>query len=511
MNNPLFNNTVAVVEAGTKEYPTKPPFGPPEPFPELSQLPFSVGLDPENHVYKAVREALILLGLDKENIGTEQWNPLGELVSSGDKVVIKPNFALDYHRGGETVLSMIVHASVLRPILDYIQIALKGVGEVMVADAPVTDAKFENLVKVNGIRETLDILNRYYPLRVRLADLRRMIVKGYEQNNLFLKRIYQDYGMKHSRIVNLGKASAFYNLAEKEKLYYGADFDRRVPRKHHHGDIQEYSIATDILEADVVISVPKMKTHKTAGVTLNIKNMIGINTDKNFLPHYRIGEPSEGGDEFPDSGNRWIGLKSKMARGFLDIALGYGGFIFARPVNILLSAYRRMVLKQRAKEPTVETADLIYRKLLQRPIRCGHWWGNDTLWRVGADLNKILIYADKSGVLQKKPQRKYFSIMDGIIGGEGKGPMVPIPRRAGLILAGFNPIALDRTAVALMGFDYRKVPIIQKVMDSGPPPLCHNGEPMIKSNVDKWKTLPGYDNSLKFKPAPNWKGYIENF
>ena len=505
----LFDNTVAVVDSGRGEYPERAPFDPPESFPELGQLPFPVGLDRGNHVYRAVREALRLLGLDKENVGTDHWNPLGELVSPGNKVVIKPNFALDYHRAGETVFSILVHASVLRPIIDYVQIALKGEGEVIIADAPVTDTDFDNLIKVNGIKETLNILNRYYPVKVGLVDLRRMIVKGYEQNNLFLKRIFQDYGMTHSRVVNLGKASAFYGIGKKEKLYYGADFDRRVPRKHHHGDVQEYSIATDILEADVVISVPKLKTHKTAGVTLNVKNMIGINTDKNFLPHYRIGEPCAGGDEFPDSGSSWIRFKSRMARFFLDNALGRWGFFFTRPVNKCLTCYRKIMLKNHADDPAIETADLFYQKILQRPIRCGHWWGNDTLWRVGADLNRIVIYADKNGILHEQPQRKYLSIVDGIIGGEGKGPMVPKPRRVGLILAGFNPLQVDRTASALMGFDYNKIPIIQKVMVSELPPLCGKGVLEIQSNVDKWKTITDYANSLKFKPAPGWKGNIE--
>ena len=510
MKDRLFDNTVAVVDSGRGEYPEKAPFDPPESFPELVQLPFPVGLDRGNHVYRAVREALRLLGLDSERFGTPEWNPLGELIRPGNKVVVKPNFVIHYHRGGETVFSIIVHASVLRPILDYAQIALKGKGELMIADAPVTDTDFDDLITVNGIRETLEILNRHYPLKVKLVDLRRMIVKGYEQNNLFLKRIYQDYGVNHSRIVNLSKASALHELGEKEKLYYGADFDRRVPRKHHHGDMQEYSIATDILDADVVISVPKLKTHKTAGVTLNVKNMIGINTDKNFLPHYRIGEPSEGGDEFPDSGSGWIRFKSRIARVFLDNALGRWGFFFTRPVNKCLTCYRKITLKCRADDPAIETADLFYNKILQRPIRCGHWWGNDTLWRVGADLNRILLYADKQGTIRNSPQRNYFALIDGIIGGEGKGPMVPRPRREGIIVAGFNPLSVDRVALALMGFAEKKVPIVSRVTGSEGLPLAPSGQVVVKSESSRWKMPLGRDKSLEFDPAPNWKGRIES-
>ena len=53
--------------------------------------------------------------------------------------------------------------------------------------------------------------------------------------------------------------------------------------------------------AEVLISLPKLKTHKKVGVTLSLKNLVGINGDKNYLPHFCIGTPDEGGDEFPDS------------------------------------------------------------------------------------------------------------------------------------------------------------------------------------------------------------------
>ena len=53
--------------------------------------------------------------------------------------------------------------------------------------------------------------------------------------------------------------------------------------------------------ADVVISLPKMKTHKKTGVTLSIKNFVGITADKNYLPHHTWGSPKHGGDDYPDT------------------------------------------------------------------------------------------------------------------------------------------------------------------------------------------------------------------
>ncbi|HOO76644.1 MAG TPA: DUF362 domain-containing protein [bacterium] len=488
-----------------KDYPGTPPFDPPEVFPELERLPFRVGTDPGNRVYSGVRETLKLLGLDRERFGTREWNPLGELIRPGNKVVIKPNFALHYHRGGETPLSIVVHASVLRPLIDYAQLALQGSGELLVADAPVTDADWEKLIEVNRVRPMLEILNRSYPLRIGLRDLRRVVVSGYDQNNLFLDRRVQGYGARHTTIVNLGKHSAFYGLPPKiEKLYYGADFDRRIPQAHHRGEIQEYSVAADILEADVVICVPKLKTHKTAGVTLSVKNIVGINTDKNFLPHYRIGEPRDGGDEYPDTGGQWLRWKGKLVRTAIDIGLGRLGSVVARPLNRLLNFYRRFSLGERAADPTIETADLVYKRLLGRRVRCGHWYGNDTLWRLGVDLNRVLLYADRDGVIHETPRRSYLSLMDGIIAGEGKGPMVPDPRHVGVLIAGFNPLAVDRVAVGLMGFDEARLPIVAKVASA--PGLSLGG-----SRPPEVCLVPGTDlpHLAPFEPAPNWKGHIE--
>ncbi|TDJ15271.1 MAG: hypothetical protein E2O66_01610, partial [Deltaproteobacteria bacterium] len=69
------------------------PFGPGIDHPELA----AAGLGPApnespNHVYTAVRSALYGLGLDAENYGRPEWNPLGELVSAGSTIVLKPNW-----------------------------------------------------------------------------------------------------------------------------------------------------------------------------------------------------------------------------------------------------------------------------------------------------------------------------------------------------------------------------------------------------------------------------------
>ena len=66
------------------------------------------------------------------------------------------------------------------------------------------------------------------------------------------------------------------------------------PRTTGNGT-HEYLISRSAMDADVFINLPKLKTHKKVGVTLSLKNLVGINGDKNYLPHFCIGTPAEGG------------------------------------------------------------------------------------------------------------------------------------------------------------------------------------------------------------------------
>ena len=54
-----------------------------------------------------------------------------------------------------------------------------------------------------------------------------------------------------------------------------------------------------MLAADLIVNLPKMKTHQKAGVTGALKNLVGCNGEKAFLVHYLKGRPCDGGDEFP--------------------------------------------------------------------------------------------------------------------------------------------------------------------------------------------------------------------
>src|SRR5579862_8633020 len=129
------------VAVGTTEpvYCSDPPFHPEARFPEL---PFQDICSSGNKPYTLVRQLLLTLGFDEHNFGSPDWNPLGSLMRPGNTVVIKPNFVLSFNAGGDDLFAMITHPSILRAIIDYAYIAVKGAGRIIVADAPQMDCNW---------------------------------------------------------------------------------------------------------------------------------------------------------------------------------------------------------------------------------------------------------------------------------------------------------------------------------------------------------------------------------
>ena len=108
-------------------YPKACPFHPDRAFPELGGL-YECSLDAGNKVYGAVRDLLISLDMDRENIGKETWNPFSDIIRKGDRVVIKPNLVLHHSGRKKDISAVVTHASLIRPLIDYALLALKRVG-----------------------------------------------------------------------------------------------------------------------------------------------------------------------------------------------------------------------------------------------------------------------------------------------------------------------------------------------------------------------------------------------
>ena len=80
----------------SSDYPRT--FYPPSLYPEFVEVRIHSRFDKENHIFKAVRASFLQLGLDQENFGTKNWNPLSEIIKRGDLVLLKPNLVKHQHK-----------------------------------------------------------------------------------------------------------------------------------------------------------------------------------------------------------------------------------------------------------------------------------------------------------------------------------------------------------------------------------------------------------------------------
>lgn len=482
--------TVTVVRASTAEYPIGPPFDPSEAYPEYSGL---VASSP-NAVYAAVRDAFRRAGLDAARFGTASWNPLGELIHPGESVCLKPNLIREYHpRDPNGWRYVMTHGSVIRAVADYIALALDGRGAIWLADAPQTDSSFAKIVAVLGL-DRLVALYRARGLPFELVDLRRE--EWVTRDAVVVAR---------NPVAGDPRGAVAYNLADRSEFvghtgsgrYYGADYDSRIVNRHHAGGQHEYLVAGSVAKADVVFSLPKLKTHKKAGITVSLKNLVGINADKNWLPHHTEGAPSAGGDEHPrpDAKHR---MERRLVPLFRYLALKIPGF---GPLTLRLA--RRV-----GAQVFGDTEEV---------VRSGNWHGNDTVWRMCLDLNKIVFYGDDMGGFRAPgaaQRKRHFVLVDGIIAGEGRGPMNPDPVASGIVVFGTHPASVDAACAWLMGFDPDRIPIVRQAFQCRHLPLAEWNwrDVELISDEPAWNgPLPSVADSstFHFRPHFGWVGRVE--
>ncbi len=500
------------------QYPKDPVCSPSEPYPEYPWPVNTISSHP-NSVYAAIRKMFIDMGLDAEHVGTLDWNPLGKYISPGQTVVIKPNFVM--HKNGSSqpddMESLVTHPSIIRCILDYCIIALQGKGALIVGDSPVKDCNFKLLMENGGYQAVKDFFDcQDCSVHPKFVDFRGPEEEGgqYEQSG-------------HGVLVNLGRESYFYNCNHNWRKYRIPNYDYRKVRRHHCGERQEYLINSNILNADVIISLPKPKTHRKNGYTGALKNFVGINYSKEYLPHHTKGAFDNGGDEYKVK--TYEKALSSSLRAGIDILrtkadAHHRKASFCSPrsicqkyhsrienhchsmINDLWSRYDRVLQKEKIRMDAINAPKDL------RMIE-GSWHGNDTIWRTVLDLNIIAEFADRCGTLQSTPQRKLLFLGDLIVAGDNEGPLAPSPKATHSLLFSEKASTFDCILVKFMGFDWEKFVGLKRAVSSSYLGDVPYSEIEISSNQ---KFFQGPLNTIDFRShidpftaADGWKGYVE--
>jgi uncharacterized protein (DUF362 family) len=376
----------------------------------------------------------------------------------------------------------------IKAVADLVLEALEGRGKVVIADVPLQSARFEEVIRLTELAEVMAEY-RAVGAPVELLDLRKEYLEvGADGIHRGLRPLPGD--PLGYAVVNLGASSELEPLGRHRAQFAVGDYDRETTAKYHmSSNRNEYLIPRTVLTADVLINLPKFKTHKKAGITCALKNLVGTCGHKSYLPHFREGLPKDGGDEFAIDHPIKELQRNTIER--------------LKTTNVTLYKAVRAVGRLVLRLATTGVPDDL------RRVMSGSWHGNDTLWRTILDLNKIAKYCDTDGQMQSVAQRRYLCFVDGVYGGESDGPILPDTRHDGVLLAGLNPVLVDLVVCLLMGLDPGGVKQVRGGFDASGYALASAPYAHYRDNLREYIRAASWPlPDLRYRLAEGWEGYI---
>lgn len=427
-------------------------------------------------VSELLREAFQASGLGIMDPRT----PLADLIRPGMTVLVKPNWVLHENYSGAGMDCLVTHPVFLLALLAEIFRARPA--RVVIGDAPIQGCDFSALVP-NSWRKTVEDLAT---CPVEILDFRRTRIrkKGMREGQDRDLRPEQQYVQ-----FDLQGDSLLEPVSSPENRFRITMYDPDQLAGRHQPGRHQYLLCREPFEADIIFNVPKMKTHKKAGITAALKNLVGLNGNKEYLPHHRVGGFADGGDCYPG----FAPLK-RVAEYCLDEANR----------NIGKESYSKWIQRS-------EKFLGLQRKFGDGEIE-GGWYGNDTVWRMTLDLNRIVLYGRADGTMSDMPMRKIYSITDGIIAGEGEGPLAPTPVCCGIVTFASSSVFADLAHSVLMGFNPKKIPLVREAFGGYRYPLTTLSpgrcEIRYKSRTFSLQAAAKHFGRA-FAPPRGWKDHVE--
>jgi uncharacterized protein (DUF362 family) len=206
-------------------------------------------------------------------------------------------------------------------------------------------------------------------------------------------RIAEGPGHRRNTLDLADAAGYFHTIPNFEDAFTDLNLDEvsHVPVARPSSRLTHLYLPQTVLACDLLVSLPKMKTHHWAGATLGMKNLFGL------VP----------------------------------------GGVYGWPKNVL------------------------------------HWAGIDESI---ADLHNLF--------------PRHFTLVDGIVGMEGNGPIQGKPKTAGVLVAGRDMPAVDATCCRIMGINPDKIRYLQI---SGVPEIIHQRGERVESVRTNFELLPLYE------------------
>lgn len=388
----------------------------------------------------------------------------------GKKILLKPNFVMQCKKTSDEIC-LFTNPNVIFATL---KVLLEcNPSQITVGDAPIQDCHWEEMLDANFYRK-IEELSLEYNVPIKVVDFRKVIYDLGKNQFEASKRSDKDY-----LIFDVGERSYLEPISNDSKKFRVTNYNPDRMFLSHKKGMHKYCIAKEVFEADIVITMPKPKTHRMACITNSLKILVGINGDKDYLPHHRLGSKDQGGDCYKDF-NIMLSIEERL----LDFMNRHKGSWYYRLVFML--AVLCWKLSGVPKNVTVN----------------GSWHGNDTVWRMIMDLNLIAQYGKLDGSLSSTPQRTLYTLCEGIIGGQGNGPLDPDPLPLGVLAFSNDPYLMDEVMAELFSMNVKKIPLLLEASilnESKDTIITINGR---EANMDDIRKL-----KIEVDLAPGWVDY----
>ena len=367
--------------------------------------------------------------------GCDPDNPFKQWLGPGGTAVIKPNWVMDYNPLGHSLESLVTHTSMIRHMIYACAAAIEGTGTVLIGDSPLQGCDFAALLRLSRMTELLEVVRRQFPgLKIEVQDWRSTVLQreGKMTGCPVSPQVGKDDGEYEP--VNLGRDSFLEEITDYAKDFRVTMYKPSLMLAHHGSGRHEYLFVKRALDADLFINLPKLKTHMKTGLTGALKNLVGICGRKESLPHHIRGSYFDGGDCYC-TGNLFSRWADRLYDNWWE---KYAGM--SVPKRMAYATAHRLL-----KAAALGTGG--------GTISGGSWSGNETLWRTILDLNHVVYFGPRA-------PKHVITVVDGVIAGEGQGPVKPAPKPAGLLVGGENPASIDAVLTHVVGYNVARIPMV---------------------------------------------------
>jgi uncharacterized protein (DUF362 family) len=416
-------------------------------------------------------------------------NPLTSVIEPGQSVFVLPNFVV-HRRKSESELDFSAKVTQVDVLEAVLRLAIDACGDprlVKFGNSPLQGCDLEQLDAAVGVTPMIDRLRDSFKAAPEWCDLRQVRTVWSSAGTI---KSVSHHEVKHVSF-DVGTEShleEFYSSGTAPTFRVG-DYPPEVTASFHAPGHHVYRMSHDVLSAAVVISVPKLKTHQKVGITCALKGIVGTITRKECLAHARSGGPATGGDEYAHDSLTRSAITAAFRRADSAKSLALGN-LFRLSAKVGFFALRRTK---------------------QAPMG-GAWFGNDTCWRMTLDINRLLRYGRPDGTIATEPQRQHVVLVDGIVAGEGDGPLRPRAVAKGVLIAGADAPAVDVVCAAVMGFDWRSMPMLDHAFDIRPRPLSavQAADICVVLGDGSFASVDAVaDEATRFVPPPGWQGVLD--